>query len=103
MHTVCVLCAVVQAAAGKGIMCSYNAVNGEPACASSTLLRGMLREGLGFDGYVVSDCNAVAALTFGHKAVGSVAEAAAASVKAGVDMLCDKPDLVGACRGWLWL
>jgi beta-glucosidase len=89
-----VLLIAVQAAAGKGIMCSYNAVNGEPACASSTLLQGMLRQGLGFEGYVVSDCNAVAALTFGQKSAGSLAEAAAASVKAGVDMLCDKPDLV---------
>jgi beta-glucosidase len=37
-------------------MCSYNAVNGEPSCASPTLLHGMLRQGLGFEGYVVSDC-----------------------------------------------
>jgi hypothetical protein len=90
-------------------MCSYNAVNGEPSCASPTLLQGMLRQGLGFDGYVVSDCNAVAALTWGHKMAGNNAEAAAASVKAGVDMLCDKPDLVSwstvpwLCPKSLWL
>jgi beta-glucosidase-like glycosyl hydrolase len=41
---------LLQAASGKGIMCSYNAVNGEPSCASSSLLRGLLRNGLGFDG-----------------------------------------------------
>lgn len=41
---------LLQAASGKGIMCSYNAVNGEPSCASSSLLRGLLRDGLGFDG-----------------------------------------------------
>jgi hypothetical protein len=36
----------------------------------------------------------------GHRTAGSCAEAAAASVKAGVDMLCDKPDLVStACGG----
>jgi beta-glucosidase-like glycosyl hydrolase len=45
-------------------------------------------------GYVVSDCNAVAALTWGHRTASNYAEAAAASVKAGVDMLCDKPELV---------
>lgn len=89
---------LLQAASGKGIMCSYNAVNGEPSCASSSLLKGLLRDGLGFDGYVVSDCNAVAALTWGHRTAGSYAEAAAASVKAGVDMLCDKPDLVSCAR-----
>lgn len=47
-------------------------------------------------GYVVSDCNAVAALTWGHRTASNYAEAAAASVKAGVDMLCDKPELVSA-------
>lgn len=75
-------------------MCSYNAVNGEPACASSTLLQTLLRQGLGFEGYVVSDCNAVAALTWGHRTARDYPEAAAASVKAGVDLLCDRPEVV---------
>jgi beta-glucosidase-like glycosyl hydrolase len=40
-------------------MCSYNAVNGKPACASPELLRGTLRRDLGFTGVIVSDCGAV--------------------------------------------
>lgn len=70
-------------------MCAYNAVNGTASCANSGLLTDTLRGSLGFSGYVVSDCNAVAALTWGHKAYPTVKEASAAAVKAGVDLFCD--------------
>ena len=48
----------VQAGAG-GIMCSYNAINGVPACVNSPLLRTRLRGGLGFKGIVATDCGAL--------------------------------------------
>ncbi|MCL4408137.1 MAG: glycoside hydrolase family 3 protein, partial [Thermotogae bacterium] len=41
------------------IMGAYNRVNGEPCCASKTLLQDILRKEWGFDGYVVSDCGAI--------------------------------------------
>ena len=41
------------------VMCAYNRVNGEPACANAFLLEDMLRGAWKFDGYVVSDCDAV--------------------------------------------
>ena len=37
-----------------GVMCSYNAVNGIPTCASPMLTR-VLRDTWGFRGYVTSD------------------------------------------------
>jgi len=43
----------------SGVMCSYNAVNGVPSCASSFLLNETLRGKWGFNGYVTSDCGAV--------------------------------------------
>lgn len=43
----------------ESVMCSYNAVNGKPACASPELLQGTLRRDLGFEGVIVSDCGAV--------------------------------------------
>jgi len=43
-------------------MCSYNAVNGIPTCASDFLLQTVLRDQFQFDGYVVSDCDAVACI-----------------------------------------
>lgn len=42
----------------RSVMCSYNAINGQPACASP-LLNALLRDGMGWDGHVVSDCTAI--------------------------------------------
>ena len=41
------------------IMGAYNRTNGEPCCASKTLLQDILRDEWGFEGYVVSDCGAI--------------------------------------------
>src|SRR5580698_5169795 len=41
------------------IMCAYNRVNGEPACANKFLLQDQLRGAWKFNGYVVSDCDAI--------------------------------------------
>jgi beta-glucosidase-like glycosyl hydrolase len=44
------------------IMCSYNAINGIPACANSYIMKSILREHWGWtddNNYVTSDCNAV--------------------------------------------
>lgn len=38
------------------IMCSYNRMNGSYACQNSKLQNGILKEELGFQGYVMSDC-----------------------------------------------
>jgi hypothetical protein len=46
---------VMQSAGALGIMCAYNAVNGTASCASAPLLKKLLRNNMGFDGYVVSD------------------------------------------------
>jgi beta-glucosidase len=46
---------VLQSAGALGIMCAYNAVNGTASCASAPLLKKLLRNNMGFDGYVVSD------------------------------------------------
>jgi beta-glucosidase len=36
-------------------MCSYNRVNNSHACQNSKVLNGLLKEELGFQGFVVSD------------------------------------------------
>lgn len=48
---------VVHAGVG-GVMCSYNRVNGTYACENSYLLNYLLKEELGFQGFVVSDWGA---------------------------------------------
>lgn len=46
-------------AGSYNIMCSYNSINGVPACANSELLTDILRTEWGFKGYVISDQDAV--------------------------------------------
>src|SRR5258708_40357782 len=57
--------AIVEGKAGS-VMCAYNAINGEPACANQYLLQDQLRGKWGFQGYVVSDCDAVRDIVSGH-------------------------------------
>ncbi len=70
------------------VMCAYNRVNGEPACANKFLLKDQLRGAWKFNGYVVSDCDAVVDIYGGHKFTKSMAEAAAAAMKTGMDNEC---------------
>ena len=70
------------------VMCAYNRVNGLPACANTDLLQKKLKDEWGFQGYVVSDCGAVADIFRGHKYKATAAEASAAAVKAGTDLTC---------------
>jgi hypothetical protein len=84
--------ACIRAARTRGVMCSYNAVDGTPMCTNSPKLKGLLRDKWGFDGYVVSDCNAVSGLVWGHRTAANDSAALAAAVKAGTDLLCDNMD-----------
>lgn len=78
----------VQEAHAQSIMGAYNRTNGEPCCASPTLLQTILRETWAFDGYVVSDCGAIRDLHEHHKVTQSPAESAALAVKNGCDLNC---------------
>jgi beta-glucosidase len=80
--------AAVTEAHAQSVMCAYNAVDGSPACASPMLLEDHLRDDWHFDGYVVSDCAAVADVATGHKFAPDFAHASAVAVKAGTDLEC---------------
>jgi beta-glucosidase len=79
--------AVVEGKAGS-VMCAYNRVNGEPACANSFLLENRLREAWKFDGYVVGDCDSVEEIYSSHHLVKTMAEAGALAVRKGLDNEC---------------
>lgn len=79
--------AVTEGKAGS-VMCAYNRVNAEPACANAFLLEDRLRGAWKFDGYVVSDCDAVADIQRGHQFAQTIGEAAAISLKRGMDNEC---------------
>jgi beta-glucosidase len=79
--------AVVEGKAGS-VMCAYNAINGEPACANQYLLQDQLRGKWGFQGYVVSDCDAVRDVAANHRYRPTQAQGAAISVLRGMDNEC---------------
>jgi beta-glucosidase len=87
--------AIVEGRAGS-IMCAYNRVNGQPACASDLLLQDRLRKAWNFRGYVVSDCDAVRDISEHHKYAPDPVVAAAISLKAGVDNECNTATLFDA-------
>eukprot|EP00005_Dracoamoeba_jomungandri_P001204 CAMPEP_0174250708 /NCGR_PEP_ID=MMETSP0439-20130205/795_1 /TAXON_ID=0 /ORGANISM="Stereomyxa ramosa, Strain Chinc5" /LENGTH=619 /DNA_ID=CAMNT_0015330847 /DNA_START=27 /DNA_END=1882 /DNA_ORIENTATION=+ len=77
--------ASVEIGNAKGVMCSYNALNGVPTCASK-FLNQVLRESWGFDGYMTSDSGAVADIYKTHHYVKTGAEASAAAITGGTDI-----------------
>lgn len=72
------------------VMCAYNRYNGEACCGSPRLLGDVLRNEWGFDGFIVSDCEAITDIYKYHKIVSTPAEAASVAVKAGTDLECGK-------------
>jgi beta-glucosidase len=87
--------AIVEGKAGS-IMCAYNRIDGQPACASNELLKEHLRGAWNFQGYVVSDCDAVRDISEHHKYAPDAAAAVAAALKAGVDNECNGATLFDA-------
>jgi len=55
--------AAVQAGVAS-LMCSYNRLNGKFACGNESTLTGILRDELGFKGFVTSDWGATHAVNF---------------------------------------
>ena len=74
--------AAVSNAKAKGVMCSYNALNGIPTCASP-FLKDVMRNVFEFDGYVTSDSGAVKDIYNNHKYVATPEEASCVAIKDG--------------------
>jgi beta-glucosidase len=80
--------AAVTEGKADSVMCAYNSINGQPACANEFLLQNELRGWWGFQGYVVSDCGAVLDIHAGHKFNSTQAESSAVSLRRGMDNEC---------------
>ncbi len=74
----------------ESIMCAYNSFRGIPCCGNNYILSDILRNQWGFDGYIVSDCGAIADIfeEKDHHYVETPEDAAAVAVKAGTDLNC---------------
>ncbi|XP_044980335.1 probable beta-D-xylosidase 7 [Hordeum vulgare subsp. vulgare] len=70
------------------VMCAYTAINGVPACANSGLLTNTVRADWGLDGYVASDCDAVAIMRDAQRYAPTPEDAVALALKAGLDIDC---------------
>ncbi len=70
----------------KGIMPSYNTINGEPVSASSGFLTTLLREEMKFDGLVVADYSAINNVHQFQKVCESATEAGLRCMSAGLDV-----------------
>jgi beta-glucosidase len=87
----------VQKAGAISVMASYNEVDGVPSHANRWLLRDVLRQEWGFEGFVVSDYYAIWELSYrpdthGHHVAADRREACALAVEAGVNIELPEPD-----------
>jgi len=80
--------AAITEAKAYSVMCAYNRLDGQPACANDFLLGEELRKDWNFQGYVVSDCGALSDIYKGHHFVEKAEAAAAAAFTAGMDLVC---------------
>ncbi|MFP4407418.1 MAG: glycoside hydrolase family 3 N-terminal domain-containing protein [Spirochaetaceae bacterium] len=80
--------ALVREAKVEAVMGAYNRTNGEPCCASPTLLEGILRGEWGFSGHVVSDCWAIRDFHEHHGVTAGPRESVALAIRAGCDLNC---------------
>lgn len=85
----------------ESVMTAYNRVNGVPNSINKTLVNDILRKEWGFKGHVVTDCGALDDVYTTHKTLPNGVEAAAAAIKAGIDLDCStvlQNDLIEAVK-----
>jgi xylan 1,4-beta-xylosidase len=90
--------AIEKGGAGSAML-AYDAINGLPGCVDAPVTQGIFRTGgggggggggVGFQGFFVSDCNAVSELYTKRGFVNSTAAAVAAAMLAGTDWDCGR-------------
>jgi Beta-glucosidase-related glycosidases len=69
----------------KTLMTSYNSIDGIPVTAHRFLLKDVLRDRWGFEGFVFSDLGSIEGIAGSHRAAPDIKHAAAMALQAGVD------------------
>ena len=78
----------VKKAQVEGVMGGYSSLDGQPLCGNTYLMKEILRERWGFEGYYVSDCWVVRDFHEHHMVTASPVESAAMALNAGCDINC---------------
>ena len=84
--------ATITEGKADSLMCAYNAVDKQPACANKEMLDQILRKDWGFKGFVTSDCGAIDDFfwTSAHRFSADAEQAAVAGIRAGTDTNCGR-------------
>lgn len=77
-------------------MTAYGSADGTPFTVHRRVLKDMLRDELGFDGFVVTDWNNTGSLVGNQRVARDIVEASAAAAKAGNDMIMATPEFYEA-------
>jgi len=96
-------CHVIKNYDCQSIMMAYSDYQGVPVAKSKELLKGILRDEWGFDGFIVSDCGAIGNLTSRkHYTAKDRIEAAKQALAAGIATNCgdtyNDPDVIAAAK-----
>jgi len=83
--------AAIQEANVLSVMSAYNSYDGEALNASKEIYTNLLRNQLGFKGYVYSDWGAVSMLHSFHKVADSYTKAGKLALEAGIDLEAPSP------------
>ena len=78
--------ACFQEGGSRSVMSAYNSIDGVPVSCNDRLLKQILRDEWGFDGYVVCDYGAVGLLKNGHFMAETHEDALAMSINNGLDL-----------------
>lgn len=79
--------AVFQEAKAWSVMTSYNSLDGRPCTANDWLLNQKLKKEWGFDGFVISDANAVGLINLLQFTSENYAESGTQSIENGLDVI----------------
>lgn len=79
--------AVFKKAGAQSVMTSYNSLNGNACSANDWLLNKKLKQEWGFDGFVISDANAVGGANVLHYTSKNYSESGKNSIENGLDVI----------------
>src|SRR5262249_42637525 len=88
--------AAIQVAGLRSVMNSYGEVDGIPAGASREVLTSLLRETLGFEGFVSSDYATLEMVVERQRAASTAGEATRLGIRAGLDVELPRPSAYGS-------